>query len=306
MDHQMLEDADRLIRAALVEDLGQPDIQVALDCTTAALVPSGTPGRAALVARDGGVVCGLPICQRVIQCAGVDIRLDQGLADGTTVAPGQELGVLVGDAASILVVERTCLNFLGRLSGIASLTREYVDCVEGTGAEVLDTRKTTPGWRRLEKYAVVCGGGANHRMGLYDAVLIKDNHLALRRAIHGDRTTSPAEAVALARQWIATHCDQLPQGAQTIVEVEVDRIEQLIAVLPANPDIVLLDNMSTADLEQCVAIRNRENPPVQLEASGGVRLDTIRAIARTGVERISVGALTHSAVNFDIGLDWRR
>ena len=305
MDPQTLADTDRLIRSALAEDLGQSEIEVSLDCTTGALVPPGTPGQAALVARAEGIVCGLEVCQRVIQVAAVDVRLEAAAADGATVSPGQELGLLTGDAGAILVIERTCLNFLGRLSGIATLTREFVRRVEGTQAKILDTRKTTPGWRRLEKFAVACGGGTNHRMGLYDAVLIKDNHLALRGAIAENRNKSLVEAIDLARHWIRTNRAQLPHGLQTIVEVEVDRIDQLIEVLTAKPDIVLLDNMSTSELKECVQIRNRDHASVQLEASGGVRLDTVAQIAQTGVERISVGALTHSAVNFDIGLDWR-
>jgi nicotinate-nucleotide pyrophosphorylase (carboxylating) len=188
--------------------------------------------------------------------------------------------------------------------GIATLTSRYVREVASTHARVYDTRKTTPGWRRLEKYAVRCGGGRNHRMGLFDAVLIKDNHLAQRA---GARVGSPADAMAAvreARQFLLSR--QEPAGQGTLpIEVEVDSLAQLEAVLPARPDVVLLDNMSPSDLCQAVELRNRMAPGIELEASGGVTLSTIRQIAECGVERISVGALTHSARVLDIGLDWQ-
>jgi nicotinate-nucleotide pyrophosphorylase (carboxylating) len=183
------------------------------------------------------------------------------------------------------------------------LTRQYVDVIAGTAASVYDTRKTTPGFRRLEKYAVACGGGQNHRMGLFDAILIKDNHLAF---FDNDttRTDDIPQVIARARQWIDNNAIRLPFGRQTIVQIEVDTLEQLEVALETPCDIILLDNMSLDELRQGVELRNRLDPSIELEASGGVNLRTIRAIAETGVERISVGALTHSAVNFDIGLDW--
>jgi nicotinate-nucleotide pyrophosphorylase (carboxylating) len=183
--------------------------------------------------------------------------------------------------------------------GIATLTGKYAREVSGTMARVYDTRKTTPGWRRLEKYAVHCGGGRNHRSGLFDAVLIKDNHLAQRA---GSTIGSPADAAAAvveARQFLQSQKLAMP------IEVEVDALEQLAAVLPTKPEIVLLDNMPPSVLREAVAMRDKIAPQVELEASGGVRLDTIREIASTGVERISVGALTHSARVLDIGLDWQ-
>jgi nicotinate-nucleotide pyrophosphorylase (carboxylating) len=184
------------------------------------------------------------------------------------------------------------------------LTRRYVDAVSATGARIYDTRKTTPGWRRLEKYAVRVGGGWNHRTGLYDAILIKDNHLAFgREGKWGTAHFSPAEAVAQARQWIKRRVPQLV-CARMIVEIEVDSLEQLDEVLPAGPDIVLLDNMAPAQLREAVLRRNARAPEVELEASGGVNLQTVRQIAETGVERISVGALTHSPQALDFGLDW--
>jgi nicotinate-nucleotide pyrophosphorylase (carboxylating) len=204
------------------------------------------------------------------------------------------VAVVSGPARSLLTGERLALNLLGRMSGIATLTRQYVDAIAGTSAGIFDTRKTTPGWRLLEKYAVACGGGRNHRIGLYDAVLIKDNHLAFGTA-DGSGHYTPAQAVVRARA-------AAPAG--TVIEVEVDTLVQFDEVLPAGPDIVLLDNMSLDQLCTAVARRNAGFPKIELEASGGVNLTTVAGIAATGVERISVGALTHSAVVLDIGLDW--
>jgi nicotinate-nucleotide pyrophosphorylase (carboxylating) len=208
-----------------------------------------------------------------------------------------------------LTSERTILNLLGRLSGIATLTRQYVDAVAGTKARIYDTRKTTAGWRRLEKYAVGCGGGHNHRTGLYDAILIKDNHLAVGRDEVGSAGFSPAQAVRKARTFLAQQmAGEVPRGApdpQMIVEIEVDSLAQLMEVLPERPDIVLLDNMTAELLREAVAIRDASGGAAELEASGGVNLQSVRAIAETGIERISVGALTHSAVNLDVALDWR-
>jgi nicotinate-nucleotide pyrophosphorylase (carboxylating) len=257
--------------------------------------------------------------------------LQQDVSDGARVARGQQIAVLSGDARMILMIERTCLNFLCRLSGISTLTAEYVRRVAGTRAGIFDTRKTTPGWRRIEKYAVTCGGGNNHRMGLYDAIMIKDNHLAMYGNYVRDHRCSPTKAVALARQWVHENQFLLPNGLNTIVQIEVESLSQLRIVLeePGNnscqtqhtidtpsssnqheksraaPDIVLLDNMDTEQLRQAVEIRDELNPAVQLEASGGVTLETVESIAQTGVERISVGAITHSARNLDIALDWR-
>jgi nicotinate-nucleotide pyrophosphorylase (carboxylating) len=270
------------------------------------------------------------------------------------VAAEECVGTIEGPARGLLGAERILLNLLGRLSGIATLTRRYVDAVAGTKARIYDTRKTTPGWRRLEKYAVRCGGGWNHRGGLDEAVLIKDNHLALAARSAGAGTAAerwsaaftPAEAVARARRFIWQHVPPLT----IIVEVEVDTLEQLDAVLgekgespsfprsaweptvgdagshaergnqnpnnaergnqnpnspdPFFPDIVLLDNMTPAQLREAVARRDAAGATVELEASGGVDLATVGAIAAAGVERISVGALTHSAVALDFGLDW--
>ena len=201
----------------------------------------------------------------------------------------------------MLSAERLVLNLLGRLCGIATLTRQYVDAVSATKARIYDTRKTTPGWRRLDKYAVGCGGGFNHRTGLFDAVLIKDNHLAFG-AHEAETAFTPAEAVTRARQFAADHPSDTRRAA--IIEVEVDTLAQLDAVLPSRPDLVLLDNMAVDDLREAARRRDALGEPIELEASGGVNLDTVAKIAASGVDRISVGALTHSAACLDVGLDW--
>lgn len=273
-----------LVNLALAEDLGD-----AGDRTTLALIPADQSATAAFVARAGGVVAGLPAAAMV--CASVDQRLTltPHISDGTEVEPGTRIATVSGPLRSILVAERTALNFLQRLGGVATLTRRYVAAVAGTKARILDTRKTTPGWRLLEKYAVRMGGGTNHRFGLYDAILIKDNHIA---GVGGD----VRRAVELARAY--------PGNAGLAVEVEVDSLEQLDRVLPAGPEIVLLDNMPPEVLRAAVARRDAVSPGTLLEASGGVNLTTVRGIAETGVDRISVGALTHSAVALDVALDY--
>jgi len=218
------------------------------------------------------------------------IQWDARCNDGESVSAGLVIANVSGPLNSLMIGERTMLNFLTHLSGIATLTRKYVEAASGTRAKVLDTRKTLPGWRLLEKYAVRCGGGTNHRLGLYDGVLIKDNHLAA-----WTESGSIAEAVRTARSRSATGVS---------IEVEVDTLVQLEDALAGRPDIVLLDNMQIESLQQAVAIRNRIAPDILLEASGGVTLDTVNAIAKTGVERISIGALTHSAPGLDLAFDW--
>jgi nicotinate-nucleotide pyrophosphorylase (carboxylating) len=265
------------------------------DWTTRALVPEDVNGRAAVVARRPGVVAGLPGVETILARTHSHLRWLHSVLDGQTVERSDCVGMIEGPACGLLTAERILLNFLGRLSGIATLTRQYVDAVAGTKARIYDTRKTTPGWRRLEKYAVRCGGGCNHRGGLDEAVLIKDNHLAV-----GARRFTPAEAVLQVRDFVDEH-----QGDPAmIVEIEVDTLEQLDAVLPVRPDIVLLDNMTPAQLREAVARRNAVDRSIELEASGGIDLTTVREVAQSGVERISVGALTHSAVSLDFGLDW--
>jgi nicotinate-nucleotide pyrophosphorylase (carboxylating) len=295
-DRQLERDWDAILRLAVREDLGQQG-----DWTTKALVAEDVAGRADVVARQSGVVAGLPGAAMTLAALEPRLCWLPNAEDAQWVEKGQCVGTIEGPARGLLGAERILLNFLGRLSGIATLTRQYVETVAGTNARIYDTRKTTPGWRRLEKYAVRCGGGWNHRGGLDEAVLIKDNHLALGAQGSGAmRRFTPAEAVVRARQFIA-------QGAgdpEMVVEVEVDTLEQLDAVLPVGPDIVLLDNMSVAQLGEAVARRNAVAHAVALEASGGVTLATIHKIACSGVDRISIGALTHSAVSMDFGLDW--
>lgn len=297
-DSAIEDDCRQIVRLAVREDLDRT-----YDWTTVALVPSGAAGRAHVAARRGGMLAGLPAAELALNEMAPDATWQTYAHDGDRLQPGQRIATMAGPARSLLTAERVVLNLLGCLSGIASLTRKYVDLVAGTRAHIYDTRKTTPGWRRLEKYAVRCGGGRNHRLGLYDAILIKDNHLALGAEIAGHDRFTPAQAVERARQFLR-NLQLEGQQAPTIVEVEVDTLVQLEQVLPARPDIVLLDNMTNAQLADAVALRDRIAPQIQLEASGGVNLDTVAAIALTGVERISVGALTHSAVSLDVGLDW--
>jgi nicotinate-nucleotide pyrophosphorylase (carboxylating) len=252
------------------------------------------------------VVAGIPGVVSALERFDSRLHWTPMLKDGAKVEPGDEIGQIEGPAAGLLSAERTVLNFLSRLSGIATLTARYVEAVRRTKASIYDTRKTVPGWRRLAKYAVRCGGGQNHRVGLYEAILIKDNHLAFG-ADGGwsatDRCFTPAEAVRKAREFVEIHVPAACQS-QVIIEIEVDTLQQLEEVLPERPDIVLLDNMSPEMLQKAVACRNDLSPGTDLEASGGVHIETVRAIAEAGVERISVGALTHSAICLDFGLDW--
>jgi nicotinate-nucleotide pyrophosphorylase (carboxylating) len=304
-DERTRGDSLRLFELGLIEDVGTADLAAAVDCTTLAIIPPGVRASAAFVARAAGVVCGLQVCRQAIEMFSPELVLDCRVQDSQSVERNQEFATLSGEGLRILMMERTCLNFLCHLSGISTLTRQFVDRVRGTGAKILDTRKTTPGWRRVEKYAVACGGGSNHRMGLYDAIMIKDNHLAMYGQNRRDYKLSVADAIREARQWVAENSTRLPSGRQTILQIEVDTLEQLEIALRSSPDIVLLDNMRVEEIARAVDLRNSINRQVVLEASGGVNLNSVRAIAETGVERISVGALTHSAAHLDIGLDWR-
>lgn len=279
--------AKTLIDLALEEDL-----RGGSDLTTVALVPSEQDGAVQIVARQSGVVAGLPIIEQVFWNVDHQVQVDLLLRDGESVSPGRVLANVEGPVRSLLTGERTVLNFLTALGGVASITRRFVDAVEGTRAKILDTRKTWPGWRTLQKYAVRCGGGVNHRIGLYDGVLIKDNHLAAWR------TQAPDGSVAAAVREARRRWPGKP------IEVEVDTLAQLNDALHEKPEIVLLDNMKPDQLREAVLIRDRFASSVQLEASGGVNLTTIRAIAESGVDRISIGALTHSAPALDIAFDW--
>jgi nicotinate-nucleotide pyrophosphorylase (carboxylating) len=275
-----------LLNLALAEDLGSTG-----DRTSLATIPAHVQGKAAFVVRTPGTIAGLPAAKLVCEAVDPSLRFHAFVEDCTTHSRGTVLATVQGSLQKILMAERTALNFLQRMSGVATLTRKYVEAVAGLPVKLLDTRKTTPGWRLLEKYAVRAGGGVNHRIGLYDAILIKDNHIAGQGA-----ADSPVRrTVELARAF--------PGNAGLPVEVEVDSIKQLEEVLPVKPEIVLLDNMGNDLLRGCVALRNRMAPRVLLEASGGVNLSTVRGIAETGVDRISVGAITHSATALDIALD---
>ncbi len=279
--------AEALIVMAIDEDLSEP----IGDLTTTATIPADARGAARIVARSAGVACGFAVVDQLVRGL-PDLLLQVNCPDGTAFPDGATLARLAGPMGTILAYERIVLNFLQRLSAIATLSGRYVDAVAGTKATILDTRKTTPGWRALEKYAVRCGGGTNHRIGLFDAVLIKDNHLA---ALAEQGVADPIAA--------AVEAGRRVKGAK-FVEVEVDSLDQLDRALAARPDIVLVDNATPAVLAEAVRRRDLRAPGVLIEASGGVNLDTVAAIARAGVDRISVGAITHSAGSLDIGLDY--
>ena len=280
---------NNFIERALEEDWGS-----AGDITTASIVPDDRMARAVLVARQPGVCSGLAVAD-AMACgfeANLQARIDA--EDGRECEPGEVLGTIEGSLAAILAMERAMLNIIGRMSGIATLTRRFADAIEGTGAVICDTRKTTPCMRLLEKYAVRCGGGTMHRMGLHDAVLYKDNHLA------GIPLDDLADRLAAAAQFARAH------GRPRFVEVEVTTLpqfEQVLTIEPGLIDYVLLDNMPAQKMMQAVALRNAASSSIELEASGGVTLDNVRAIAESGVERISVGAITHSAPCLDLALD---
>jgi nicotinate-nucleotide pyrophosphorylase (carboxylating) len=296
-DEATADDCRQLVRLAVREDLEREQ-----DWTTLAIVPPDHVGAADIVARQAGVLAGVPALVTVLEELGASLALERAEADGAWIPAGGRIATLVGNVRDLLTCERILLNFLGRLMGIATLTHEFVARTEGTGCRVYDTRKTTPGWRRLEKYAVRCGGGHNHRIGLYDAVLIKDNHLAQFAGPERLPETA-ANAVRQARQFLREAISERPL-ADLIVEIEVDSLDQLAAVLPERPEIVLLDNMSVDELRAAVAMRNELGPEVELEASGGVTLETLAGIAASGVDRVSVGGLTHSAKALDVGLDY--
>ncbi len=271
-------DADDVIRRALDEDLG-----VLGDVTTLATVAATAVAAADLVARQDGVVAGLSVAARVFEVVGEGrVVVEYGSADGSRVTSGEVLATVRGPVRDLLTAERTALNLLGHLSGIATLTRRWVDAVEGTGARIRDTRKTLPGLRALEKYAVRMGGGVNHRMSLSDAALIKDNHIAAAGGI--------VPAFAAVR---ASYPD-LP------LEVEADTVDQARAVIDAGADLVLLDNMAPHEMRSVVEYAAGRT---QFEASGGLRLENAREVAESGVDYLAVGALTHSAPVLDIGLD---
>lgn len=288
--HTFISDAelDQLILIAQHEDLGP----LSLDATSALFIEKTTTAQAKVVARESGTVAGLALLPAIIKRYDPAVRLTSTAVDGARIAPGDVVAGLDGPLRSVLMLERVALNFMGHLSGVATHTAAFADRIAHTAAKVYDTRKTLPGLRGLQKYAVACGGGGTHRMGLYDAVLVKDNHLA----------HLPLSAWTGALGAMAERARAEVAGLKFVM-VEVDTLEQLDRVLPAGVDLVLLDNMPPDVLRRAVAQRDALAPNVRLEASGGVTLDTVTAIAETGVDRISVGALTHSSVNVDLGLD---
>jgi nicotinate-nucleotide pyrophosphorylase (carboxylating) len=267
-----------VVQRALEEDLGALG-----DVTTIATIPATLLGSADLVPRQPGVVAGLEVAGYVFETVSQGrVRVALGSADGARVEPGEVLATVRGPVRDLLTAERTALNLLGHLSGIATLTRRWADAVEGTGARIRDTRKTTPGLRALEKYAVRCGGGVNHRMSLSDAALVKDNHVAAAGGV------------------VAAFRAVREQYPDVELEVEVDTVGQAREVIDAGADLVLLDNMAPAQLREVVDYARGR---ARLEASGGLRLENAREVAETGVDYLAVGALTHSAPSLDIGLD---
>jgi nicotinate-nucleotide pyrophosphorylase (carboxylating) len=269
---------DDAVRAALDEDLGR-----AGDITTQATIPESARARALIVAREAGVIAGSDIAIAAFRMMESSVRFDTHLKDGTLIAPGMVALAVEGPARAILSAERVALNFMGRLSGIASMTAQYVKAVSHTKARIVCTRKTTPNLRAFEKYAVRCGGGSNHRFGLDDAILIKDNHIAVAGGVENALRAAKSFAGHLVK-----------------IEIEVDTLDQLDDVIKEGADVVLLDNMKPDQLKEAV---QRVNGRMLTEASGGVNLSTVSAIAESGVDMISVGALTHSVKVLDLGLD---
>ena len=291
-DDELRADMRRIVELAIREDSRELG-----DLTSLALIPQDARGRAAVVSRERGVVAGLVFAQELLELVDPELNWEGAVEDGAVVDKGARLGIVSGPILSMLTAERLLLNLVGRLSGVASLARRYVEAIAGAKARIYDTRKTTLGWRRMEKYAVRCGGARNHRTGLYDAILIKDNHIAFG----GVSDFGPAEAVRRARRYLETRFQGRPLP---MLEIEVDSLEQLAQVLPENPDVVLLDNMPPETMRRAVEMRDASGSTSELEASGGINLETVRAKAESGVDRVSVGAITHSAKTFDVGLDW--
>ena len=283
---------DELVERTLTEDLtggpplpSAPDVAVSYDVTTAATVPGTRFGTADLVARADGVVAGLPVAARVFTRLAPGATITASAGDGDRVRRGDVLLTVRGPVRALLAAERSALNIAGRASGIATHTRAWADAIAGTGATVLDTRKTTPGLRPLEKYAVRCGGGSNKRMGLYDVAMVKDNHVAAAGSV--------AAAVALVRE----------RAPRVPVQVECDTVEQVTEAVEAGADFLLLDNMTPGQLRQAVAVVGDRD--VELEATGGLTLAVAREYAGTGVDFLSVGGLTHSSPSLDLALDLR-
>ena len=292
-NQKMLEElAPRTVRSSLIQVARVEDLGDGCDVTSEASVPSEQRVKIQIGARVPGVICGLSLLEEVLAGFGMEAEVDLAAVDGDRVEAGAVVATLEGRHADLLTVERTMLNLLGHLSGIATATRRLVDLVAATHAAICETRKTLPGLRGLQKYAVHCGGGRLHRFGLFDAALFKDNHLATMRSLGTDLEAACRAARAM--------------GQIRFVEVEVDTLEQLDTVLSFAAgvvDIILLDNMPPKMMVEAVRRRDDRQPSVELEASGGISEATIQAVAQSGVDRISVGALTHSVQNLDLGFD---
>ena len=273
---------DLIVKLALREDVGRKDI------TSSSIIPKNLQLKADIEMRQKGVLCGIEIAERVFRHVDETIRFLPVAKDSEEVVPGREIAYIEGPALSILIAERTALNFIGHLSGIATLTRQFVEKVRGTGAKILDTRKTTPNLRILEKYAVKTGGGVNHRSGLYDEVLIKDNHLRILR------NEAIPDIVARARQGSLK---------KTVIGIEVKNLKEFAEALKSQAHYILLDNMLVDRVREAVEVRNKAGSRIELEVSGGITLENVSDYARTGVERISVGCLTHGAPSLDVALD---
>lgn len=278
-------DYSELVDLAIREDIGSGDLT-----SHVVNLPEET-FMGIFTSREEGVLVGTDVAQYVLKKVSSGSKIKFLLKDGDKLKRGTKIAIIKGPTSEVLLAERIILNFLQRLSGIATITSMFVKQVSDTHCQILDTRKTTPGWRKLEKYAVLCGGGNNHRMGLFDAIMIKDNHIA---SLSKTSDTPIREAVARARNAV---------GKSKKIIVEVDNLRQMVEALSISPDIILLDNMDIQTIKKAVQVRNKTMPKILLEASGGVNLKTVQKIAKTGVDRISIGALTHSVKALDIGLD---
>jgi nicotinate-nucleotide pyrophosphorylase (carboxylating) len=301
----MDEGTRELIRMAVREDLGSGDKTVAL------AIPARQFGVGRIVARKAGVICGTYLIETILRAYGGGMKVKVLARNGMKVKAGAEVARISGRARTILSAERVVLNFLGHMSGVATTTRLYVDAVKGTKAVICDTRKTTPGFRMLDKYAVRCGGGVNHRMGLYDGVMLKDNHLAALREELGKGATL-AELTRRIRGEL-DFMAQRPAPSQTAgftrsrshitLWLEVDTLQQLGNALGGGAEIILLDNFSVSQMRRAVELRDQKKGRELLEASGGITLENVAAVAKTGVDRISIGALTHSAPVLDLSME---
>ncbi len=301
---------EALVRKALEEDLGTGDI------TTDSLIQDDALARGEFIARKEGIICGLPIIEPLFRLLNEDIKFKAALADGDAVKSGQIIGKIFGQARAILSGERVALNFLQRLSGIATLTRKFVRAVEEFPARIYDTRKTTPLWRHLEKYAVKIGGGENHRFGLYDMVLIKDNHLRFLGASHPALRPETPQGRGkdaqhpMGRRALKEHIAELRKSLapDVKIEIEAENLNEVKEAILAGADVIMLDNMSLDEMRQAAElvrnapVRARQGK-IEIEASGGVSLENVKKIAQAGVDRISVGAITHSAPALDISLE---